>query len=213
MLDDNNCYWERVFKRRIEQDPEDPGARFTEIAPWVDMIQPCIRKLSGKAEAGTEGKLGVCAVLPCHRDWWDVVLSLYILHAPEVYQSPRRICGLLLDQVKKVGLKPENFPDFIAQWLAMVHNGERNFYFFDHPLELCYKIKLVTYVEHKYPEDVLHKAPKLDPELYSPEEMEADQLAREKLAVDDEAIRAEVTRKFLNILERHPQLKQQRTDG
>jgi hypothetical protein len=196
LMNDNNDYWKRSFQRR--HDGEDDGATWSEIAPFTDIFKMVVISQPDK-EMGTEGELRHCSVVSCSMFHWDAILSYYLMAAPEFYQTPSRLVGMLLKTMGDLKLHPsgiQNFPAAIWRWLTRVQDGSMPLTTINCPIESCWNLKWIQHMVNKYGETAVFAK---------------DFLERPEVQADEKEIRSEVQKRFLEVLNRHPNVRQAAT--
>lgn len=98
-------YWNKCFQ--YHQQSAEP--KFILGDPFVDIFKVCqlkepIRRTNDRGEKEIQ-EISYMCVIPAVRWYWDIILSLYHLYAPEVYPTFYHVCKDLyecLDKVKNV---------------------------------------------------------------------------------------------------------------
>lgn len=89
----------------------------------------------------------IVSVVGALAPFWDFVLSMYILCAPEVYKSPKVIAGMILQGICDVGVDPaeyENFKPYHYSWLEDLWFERKTLLFLREPQSLATKLRAWT---------------------------------------------------------------------
>lgn len=124
----DGTYWENVFK--IHQDPEHG---FTTVDPFFDLFKPASvdpNKKEEKENLTTKEVYNFMCIVPCLRPYWDLILSLYHLYAPDIFRDVPHVAQCLytkLEEAWKYNKSPtdfENYDENIHRYLRSLFTSE-----------------------------------------------------------------------------------------
>jgi len=131
-------YWTKVCEKREDE------RTWTTAAPFQDIFKPY-------AIPGTKSKIGdkeqvdvtMICVIPNKACFFDAVLAMYMIHAPDTYVSHQSMCKAILHSIQIIRLNPEGYHNFgeeaidyfLRGALGMSTNG-----FLDDPQACIYKM-------------------------------------------------------------------------
>lgn len=132
-------YWEDNFNKRAHTED---GKFERDIQPFSDMFKVGTRASKSEVDSSQSSNnrkgfdslrlknkkevVMICTV-PSIMHYWDIILSAYMLYAPQVFVSPSRMVESIYEGVRRFQINPlthyENMPNYVWGFLDCIRDG------------------------------------------------------------------------------------------